>query len=190
MSSQGPSKEERRVLNVGELEYVSSGRPGAPSGFDCKQAVIGARIGAKKLGYRMTVVPPLHKAWPRHSHLVNEEMFFILEGEGILRMGVEAGDDKKEKIRETPLKKGDFVCCPPGHTNADAHQIVNTSKDKDLMYLRVSTMEQPDICLYPDSNKFGGEDSFFALGSGTDEGRVGGKEGKRVCFCNCLYLTL
>jgi len=56
-------------------------------------AAIANLIGAKKLGYRMTVVPPGKKAWPYHAHLVNEEelSFMIL---GKLDSGVDYWEDE------------------------------------------------------------------------------------------------
>ena len=41
-------------------------------------------IGAQKLGCQLHVVPAGKKAFPRHAHHVNEEMFFVLSGEGTL----------------------------------------------------------------------------------------------------------
>ncbi|MGH6933313.1 MAG: hypothetical protein ACREEE_12875 [Dongiaceae bacterium] len=45
------------------------------------------------------------------------------------------------------------IACPPGGRDV-AHQIVNTG-ETDLVYLALSTMEQAEICEYPDSNKVG-----------------------------------
>jgi uncharacterized cupin superfamily protein len=69
-------------------------------------------------------------------------MFFILEGEGTLR---HAGE-------EQPVRAGDFICSPADPEQP--HQIINTS-DADLKYLCVSTEQTPEICRYPDSDKFG-----------------------------------
>ena len=103
-------------------------------------AQIGKPLGARKLGYRIVVLPPGKVAWPAHAHLVNEEMFFIIEGSGQLRLGKEIW----------PLVAGDVVAVPPGPDTA--HQIVNNS-DAELKYLCVSTMEEPDIVMMPDSGK-------------------------------------
>jgi uncharacterized cupin superfamily protein len=115
---------------------------------------IGPKIGARKLGYSITVLPAGKRAFPFHSHRVNEEMFFILEGEGEVRIGDQT----------YPIRKGDFIAHPPGGPET-AHQIVNTSKN-ELRYLAVSTMELPEIADYPDSNKFGvmAADGFRFLG--------------------------
>ncbi|MBI2486139.1 MAG: cupin domain-containing protein [Deltaproteobacteria bacterium] len=69
-------------------------------------------------------------------------MFFILEGTGTLRYA-----DKYY-----PVKPGDVICCPPGPEAP--HQLVNTS-DKELKYLAVSTMEEPEVAEYPDTGKVG-----------------------------------
>lgn len=127
-------------ININDLAYDSSRQHGDK--IEARIAPIATLIGATKLGYNITVVPSGKKAYPYHSHLVNEEMFFILEGEGTLRHADQLW----------PVKAGDIICCPIGKDNA--HEIVNTGT-VDLKYLAVSTMEQPEIGFYPDSNKFG-----------------------------------
>ena len=126
------------VLNLNDVEYESWGRGSA---FEAKLGAMATRLGAKKLGYRVVVLPPGKKAWPFHLHHVNEEMFFVLEGTGTLRFGE----------RHYAVKPGDVICCPPGP--GTAHQIVNTSQ-QDLKYLAVSTMEPAEVAEYPDSGKF------------------------------------
>ena len=110
--------------------------------FDGRTGQVAALIGARKLGYNITAVPPGKRAFPLHSHRVNEEMFFILEGNGEVRIG----------SATHPLRAGDFLACPPGDPET-AHQIINTGTT-ELKYLAVSTMLFPEICDYPDSGKF------------------------------------
>lgn len=111
--------------------------------FDARMAFIGPKIGAQKLGYNVTAVPAGKRAFPFHNHRVNEEMFFILEGSGEVRIGSET----------YPIRKGDIIACPPGGKET-AHQIVNTGAE-ELRYLAVSTKMSPEIAEYPDSGKFG-----------------------------------
>jgi uncharacterized cupin superfamily protein len=135
------------VINIEELDYQPF--PGempqsAKEKFGgAKMGQAGRVLGTKKLGYNVTVVPAGKSAFQFHNHQVNEEMFFILEGEGTLRMGKET----------YPIKKGDFIACLPGGPE-NAHQIQNTS-DAELKYIGVSTKESPEIAEYPDTNKFG-----------------------------------
>ena len=56
-----------------------------------------------------------------------------------------------------PIKTGDVIFIPAGPEYP--HQIINTS-DTPLKYLSISTMEEPEICEYPDSGKFMAEGSM------------------------------
>lgn len=105
---------------------------------------ISGQIGADKLGYNITVLAPGKRAFPAHNHRANEEMFFILQGAGEIRVGPDS----------FPVRKGDVIACPPGGPET-AHQIVNTSKE-EMRYLAVSTMSTPELVEYPDSGKIAG----------------------------------
>lgn len=145
----------KAILNIADLEY----RPwGHGDRFAAKMGGISDRIGAKQLGYNLTVLPPGKRAFPFHSHRVNEEMFFVLDGEGEIRIGDETH----------PLKEGDVVACPTGGPET-AHQIINTSTDSELKYLAVSTRIWPEIAEYPDSGKFGVLAQFASGDNGEPE---------------------
>ena len=126
-----------RIVNIDkvELRVQSHGES-----FECQLAPVGAVLEAQKLGYNVTTIPPGKRAFPYHAHRANEEMFFILEGEGSLRL----------PEGTQPIRKGDFISLPPGRDSA--HQIINDSKGP-LRYLAVSTTEQPEVVEYPDSGK-------------------------------------
>ena len=128
-----------RIVN---LETVSFRKRSHGDRFECEIAPIGAEIDSRKLGFNVTVVPPGKRAFPYHAHRGNEEMFFILEGEGSIRI---AGVTHR-------VRRGDSISLPPGRDSA--HQIINDSP-APLRYLAVSTMELPEVVEYPDSGKFG-----------------------------------
>ena len=129
-----------RVFNLDELE-LEHGSKGDK--FEWNAVRIGPRLGARDFGYSYDVVPPGKRSCPFHSHRAEEEMFFIVKGEGLLRYGAET-----RKVRA-----GDFICCPTGGPET-AHQIVNDS-DAELAYLSISTMQPAESCEYPDSGKVG-----------------------------------
>lgn len=131
---------DRPIVNLADLSYDQIGNGDR---FAAKIARIGPRVGAQKLGYNVTVLAPGKRAFPAHNHRVNEEMFFVLDGEGEVRIG----------DRRHPIKRGDVIACPPGGPEL-AHQIVNTSS-AELRYLAVSTKMSPELVDYPDSKKFG-----------------------------------
>jgi uncharacterized cupin superfamily protein len=137
----------KHIKNINEVEFKPF--PGEmPASVKEKYegatlAFVAPLIGAQKLGYNVVKLPPGKRAFPFHNHTVNEEMFFVLEGEGEARIGPDT----------FPLRQGDFLSCPPGGPEL-AHQIINTSK-KDMRYLAVSTKLSPEIAEYPDTGKFG-----------------------------------
>jgi len=111
--------------------------------YSSKRALFSAAIGARQLGYNLTVLPPGSAQCPFHSHRQEEEMFLILEGEGELRFGPE----------RHPLRRLDVVACPTGGPEV-AHQIINTGT-VPLRYLSLSTQSTTEVCEYPDSGKVG-----------------------------------
>lgn len=111
--------------------------------YTSRRALFSASIGARKLGYNLTVLPPGTSQCPFHSHRTEEEMFLILEGEGELRFGA-------ERYR---IRKHDVIACPTGGPQV-AHQIINTGSS-GLRYLALSNLETVEVCEYPDSNKLG-----------------------------------
>ena len=120
--------------------------PGAGQANDRYQARIGfvsRRLGAKKLGYNLTVLPPGKSAFPFHCHSVNEEMFFVVEGQGEIRLGQD----------RHAIRAGDIIACSSGGPET-AHHIVNTSQ-AELKVLAVSTQLSPEVCEYPDTGRFG-----------------------------------
>lgn len=129
----------RPVINLDELEYEEFGHG---EKFNASLGEVSPKIGASKLGYSVVQLKPGKRAWPYHSHHVNEEMFFILDGKGTLR---HAG-------KEYAIRKGDFISAPADP--AQPHQIVNTS-DELLSYIALGTAEPTDVFLYPDSGKYG-----------------------------------
>jgi uncharacterized cupin superfamily protein len=138
----------QRILNIADVELQPRPPQFAATGpaaavFDARMGQIGAMLGAQKLGYNLTAVPPGMRAFPLHNHRINEEMFFVLQGSGEVRIGTQTH----------PIRQGDIIACPPGGPEV-AHQIINTGSE-ELRYLAVSSKISPEVCEYPDSGKFG-----------------------------------
>ena len=147
------------IINIDDVALEPRPPAFAPSGtaaerFEAKMGRIGPLLGARQLGYSLTAVPPGKRAFPFHNHRVNEEMVFVLQGTGEIRVG--------EKTY--PLRAGDLVACPAGGPET-AHQVVNSGRE-ELRYLAVSTMTSPEVCGYPDSGKFGVMAEFPAATGG------------------------
>jgi len=92
------------IVNVNEAVLKPRRPQHAPTGaaadaFEAKTARLSELLGAKRLSYNISAVPPGKAAYPLHSHRVNEELFLVLAGEGELRVG--------ETIY--PLREGDLI---------------------------------------------------------------------------------
>ena len=127
-------------VNLDDVEFTDIEDNGV---YTSRRAQFSAAIGARKLGYNLTVLPPGKTQCPFHAHRGEEEMFLVLEGEGELRFG-----EQRYRIR-----KHDVIACPTGGPEV-AHHIINTGST-DLRYLSLSNLEKVEVCEYPDSNKIG-----------------------------------
>ena len=92
---------------------------------------------------RVYELPPGKSAYPYHYHLKNEETFFILKGEGLLRT------PEGERV----VKTGDLIFFPAGEDGA--HKLTNTSDTEPLVYLDFDVICDLDVTVYPDSGKLG-----------------------------------
>ena len=126
------------IMNLDDVQFDDVEENGV---YTSNRARFSDQIGAKHLGYNLTILPPGKAQCPFHSHHGEEEMFLILEGEGELRFG-------KERY---PIRKHDVIACPTGGPEV-AHQIINTGT-VTMRYLSLSTRVDLDACEYPDSGK-------------------------------------
>lgn len=110
--------------------------------FEAYRKQLAQHAGGIKLGCSLYKLPPNKKAFPYHYHHANEEAIYVIQGQGCLRLNNEFIDIKKE----------DYIALPQGQEFA--HQVINNS-NKELIYLCMSTMIEPDVMEYPDSNKVG-----------------------------------
>lgn len=103
---------------------------------------LGAADGGEELGASLYELPPGGASFPYHYHEGNEEALYVLSGEGTLRL-----DDE-----EFTVEAGDFAALPADE--GGAHRLRNDG-ETPLRYLLVSTMNDPDVMVYPDSEKVG-----------------------------------
>ena len=88
-------------------------------------------------------IPPGKSAYPYHYHHKNEETYYILGGEGILK--TPAGERK--------VTAGELLFFPTGPEGA--HKITNSSETEMLTYIDFDVVHDIDIAVYPDSDKIG-----------------------------------
>jgi len=85
-------------------------------------------------------IPPGKSNYPYHYHTANEEVYYIISGQGTLRT------PESKKI----VSEGDVIVMPAN--DKGAHRLTNTSSIP-LVYLEVKTASTPEICVHPDSGK-------------------------------------
>lgn len=130
------------VMNPESMEAYRTEPDAASRKFGADVRSFGKKMGLTGLGAMHVTVEPGKRAFPRHNHLGNDEMFVILEGEGTFIFGETSYE----------VRAGDVCAAPKGGPDT-AHQIVNTGQ-VTLKYLGISTQNDPDVVEYPDSGKY------------------------------------
>jgi uncharacterized cupin superfamily protein len=108
---------------------------------------LGVAAGSITTGLQHVEVDPGKESAPLHCHSLEEEIFVILDGDGVLVL-----DDREE----TAVRPGHVVARPAGSGVAHLFR----AGDAGLTYLAYGTREPGDICYYPRSNKI----SFRGVG--------------------------
>jgi uncharacterized cupin superfamily protein len=85
----------------------------------------------------------LKSNYPYHYHGQDIEIFYIIEGYGLL----------EEPTGTRVVKKGDVIICPP--LKSGAHKLTNTSNKETLSYIEFDTIHKPEVVKYPHTNKVG-----------------------------------
>lgn len=114
-----------------------------PGDFACSGYVSIAReLGAEKLGGSVYEIPPHATLVPYHYEWGDEEWLLVLAGHPTLRT-----PDGRVTLRPGDLRV--FLAGPDG-----AHQCINET-DAPCRLLMVSTLNQPRVIHYVDSDKIG-----------------------------------
>jgi uncharacterized cupin superfamily protein len=100
---------------------------------------LGTAVGSRQTGLVHVVVPAGKQSVPLHCHSLEEELFVILDGEGVLLLGDE----------EAPVRPGSVVARPAATGVAHAFR----AGEAGLTYLAYGPREPGDLCYYPHSNK-------------------------------------
>ena len=103
---------------------------------------LAAAADGDALGASLYELPPEASSWPYHYHTANAEAIYILDGTGTLRT----------PDGETQVEPGAYCAFP---ASADGAHRLHNDGDDPLRYLAVSTMQDPDLTVYPDSGKIG-----------------------------------
>ena len=114
---------ERRasVRNIAEEPWQEF--PGHHGGALSKALVRPETVGSRDLDYRISTYRPMARV-ERHAHKVQEQVYHVLEGEGLMEIG--------DAVRV--VRRHDVIYLPPGVP----HAIANTGLG-DLTFIVVTT---------------------------------------------------
>jgi uncharacterized cupin superfamily protein len=130
------------VVNVEDVEAVTVERPRVAR----TRRNLGRAAGSVTTGIQYVQVVPGKESAPPHCHSLEEEIFVILDGDGVVVLGEE----------EFPVRAGHVVARPAG--TGVAH--VFRAGPAGLTYLAYGMRDPGDVCFYPRSRKI----AFRGLG--------------------------
>jgi uncharacterized cupin superfamily protein len=116
--------------------------PSDPEGYRHGADRFGPKIGATQIGGTVYELPPGQSICPYHYEYGREEWLVALDGPAVLR----------HPQGEQVLERGDVVCFPMGPEGA--HQVFNRGEET-VRVLMLSTLFEPSVAVYPDSDKIG-----------------------------------
>jgi uncharacterized cupin superfamily protein len=125
---------EPRIVNVADLPWTPW--TSAP-GIAVEIRDPARKVGSSHCGFRLYRLAPGMQATRLHRHLLQEEMFFILSGRGVLRHG----------DRTIEVCAGDFILYPAG--DEAAHTFVNDGS-APLEYVATGDRVAYEVCEYPE----------------------------------------
>ena len=113
--------------------------------FDGRARQVGMAAGAVATGLNHVVLPTGGGGAPPHCHSLEEEIFVVLEGDGVLELWAPG----EGVAAEHPLRAGDVISRPAGTGVAHA---LRPGQD-GLTYLAFGTREPGDMCFYPQQGR-------------------------------------
>jgi uncharacterized cupin superfamily protein len=125
----------RNVVNLRDVEPILDGRARR----------IGLAAGASATGLNHVVLPAGGSGAPAHCHSLEEEIFVVLDGDGVLELWPRGADGGEQHA----LRSGDVVSRPAGTGVAHALR----AGDSGITYLAYGTREAGDMCFYPQQGR-------------------------------------
>jgi uncharacterized cupin superfamily protein len=115
-----------------------------PDGYRSGANRFGKQIGARTIGGTIYDLEPGESVCPYHYEYGDEEWLIVLTGRPLVR----------DPSGETQLEPGDTVCFPAGPEGA--HKVTNAGDAGEAVrVLMISTLNEPSVAVYPDSDKLG-----------------------------------
>ena len=126
-----------------KIEDISVSHKGQHPGYEYFRRKFIPFGAAKNTLISVYEIPPGKSGYPYHYHHNNEETFYILSGEGVLKT-----PDGEKKVAA-----GELLFFPTGPQGA--HKLTNCSETENLVYIDFDVVHDVDITVYPESDKIG-----------------------------------
>jgi uncharacterized cupin superfamily protein len=111
-----------------------------------------AGVGSRPAETAPVRMEPGRRGPPPHCHSAEEEIFVVLDGDGVLELWPTPGARRLHgeiDFEEHRVRAGHVVSRPPATRVAHSFR----AGDRGLTYLAYGTREPNDVCYYPRSNK-------------------------------------
>jgi uncharacterized cupin superfamily protein len=141
-----PAPRPPTIVNVEDVEAVTVERTRVVR----TRRNMGRAAGSVTTGIQHVEVAAGKESAPAHCHSLEEEIFVILGGDGVLVLaGPQALGGPADGEQETPVRAGHVISRPAG--TGVAHMF--RAGDSGLTYLAYGMRHSGDVCYYPRSNK-------------------------------------
>jgi uncharacterized cupin superfamily protein len=128
-----PDPRPSTIVNVADVEPFSWG--------DREGRILARPLGARGIALNTAHLPAGAEGAPLHCHSMEEELFVVLEGDGVLLLG----SDEEEH----PLRRGSVIGRPPGTGVAHAFR----AGEQGMTLLMFSDKHPNDMTYYPRTGK-------------------------------------
>ena len=130
-----PQERPRRIVALEDAEVWKTDRGDAS--FDSRE--LGLAVESVATGISQVTIASGKSGFPPHCHSAEEELFVVLDGDGLVVLG----DD------EHPVRRGHIISRPPATRVPHSFR----AGDDGLTYLAYGTRVPNDIAYHPRSNK-------------------------------------
>jgi uncharacterized cupin superfamily protein len=135
-----PEQTDRRpttIVNIADVEPIAFRR----GRVDARAHLLGRALGARRTALNLAVLAPGSESAQPHCHSAIEELFVVLEGDGVLLLGP---DEVEHAVRA-----GSLVSRPAGTGVAHCFR----AGERGMTMLMYSDVDPNDMCFYPRGGK-------------------------------------
>ena len=132
-----PDPRPKTIVNVADVEPMTFRR----DRVDARSRFLGRALGARRTALNFAELAPNSESAQPHCHSAVEELFVVLEGDGVLLLGADE--------EEHPVRAGSLVSRPAGTGVAHGFR----AGEQGMTLFMYSDVDPNDMCFYPRGGK-------------------------------------